>query len=385
MIPEIENTIIGAIYDASLDASLWPEVIGQIVDYTRSKTAILTAMDQLNPNYDFLHTWNISQAGVDAYQKEQMKLMDMKFHLPMWTHVALGEAIQQDLSSYAALLNHDEAIFYEQCLKVTGICYIAGVLLDQGEYRWAVLGVHRSPEEPAFRQEELDFLQRIGVHIRRALQIHKQLCFARAEHQNLFKMLDIIKVGIVLVDDCRRFYYANQRAQQMLKYSKIFEFDAQNKIYPAKQFQKKFDQMVHTAKMDANTQYQDIGGVIALENEQGQQFMVTVIPFSSVNALAHLTDQNQNYVVLAISDIEQRYTLATSFLKERYGLSVRECSICEMFVNGWNLEKIALQSSLSINSVRTYVKNIYAKMQCNSQAELLYRLMGMTICFEHIY
>ena len=121
--------------------------------------------------------------------------------MPLWKQMGIGDVIHQDFPCYAELPDQDEGSFYEKCLKATGICYIAGVLLDQGEYRSAFLGVHRSANEPVFQQEELDFLKRIGVHIRRALQIHKQLSFARIENRNLYKMLDTIKVGIILIDE----------------------------------------------------------------------------------------------------------------------------------------------------------------------------------------
>ena len=382
---DVENAIIGSVYDAGLDASLWPGVIGQIVEYTHSKTAILTALDQLNPNSNFVHTWNIPHAGIDDYQNEHGKLIDMRQYMPLWKQMGIGDVIHQNFPRYAELPDQDEGSFYEKCLKATGICYIAGVLLDQGEYRSAVLGVHRSANEPVFQQEELDFLKRIGVHIRRALQIHKQLSFARIENRNLYKMLDTIKVGIILIDEYSRFYYSNNRAQQLMEQNKIFEFDQHNKICVAKPYQKKFEQLVQAAQADHKRKNRDIGGVLALENAEGQQFMVTATPFSSMNSLASLADQELNYVVLSISDMEQRYALAVPFLKEAYALSARECEICELFVNGLNLEKIAENCSLTMNSVRTYVKNIYAKMHCCSQTELLHKLMGMTIHFEHVY
>lgn len=46
---ELENKIIGQIYDAALNANLWPQVIQQIVQYTESQAAMFTALDQLNP------------------------------------------------------------------------------------------------------------------------------------------------------------------------------------------------------------------------------------------------------------------------------------------------------------------------------------------------
>ena len=379
---EMENKIIGTVYDAALDASLWPEVIRQIVEFTQSKTAVLTALDRLNPNYDFEHAFNIPQAGLDAYHDEQVRLIDMALHIPLWQQQGIGGVINQDLNRYAQLSNSDEFIFYEKCLKVTGISYIAGVLLDHGEYRWSVLGIHRASEQPAFAQEELDFLKRIGVHIRRALQIHKQLSFARIENKNLYRVLDAIKVGIILIDEKRTLYYANQRAQQLLEHSKIFEFDAQNRIFMARMYQQKFERLIQTTLLESRTNTDDIGGVLAVNHHNGQQFMLTATPFSSIERFENLKDKN--YAVLFISEVGQQYALATPYLKEIYTLSPRECEICELFVNGSNLEKIAVHCNLTLSSVRTYVKNIYGKLQCNSQAELLHKLMGMTINFEHV-
>ncbi len=68
-------------------------MIQKIVEY-RAKTAILTALDRLNPNYDFVHTWNIPAVCLDAYQNEQIKLIDMKLHMPYGSRLGGGELIR---------------------------------------------------------------------------------------------------------------------------------------------------------------------------------------------------------------------------------------------------------------------------------------------------
>lgn len=384
MNPDVEHSIIGMIYDAGLDATLWPEVIQKIVEYTESKTAILTALDRLNPNYDFVHTWNIPAVCLDAYQNEQIKLIDMKLHMPLWQQIGVGGVINQDLSHYASSEDPDASLFYEKCLKITGICYIAGVLLEQNEYSWSVLGIHRSPQHMPFSMQELEFFKRIGVHIRRSLQIHKQLSYARRENQNLYRMLDAIKVGIILIDEQRSVRYTNKRAQEMMQRSKVFELDRYGRISTLRVHQQRFEQLIHSAQLDGSLPKHEVGGVMPVYNSEGEQFMLTVTPFSRMNSMADLSQSKHAYVVLSISETGQKYTLAAAFLKEAYGLSTREFEICELFVNGMNLGEIAETLHLTLSSVRTYVKNIYGKMRCNSQAELMHKLMGMTIEFEHI-
>ncbi len=48
---EQENNLIAKIYDAAVLPSLWLDVIKDIVSYTKSKSAIFTGLDQLNPQY----------------------------------------------------------------------------------------------------------------------------------------------------------------------------------------------------------------------------------------------------------------------------------------------------------------------------------------------
>ena len=127
---EQENNLIAKIYDAALLPALWLEVIEDIVSYTKSKSAIFTGLDQLNPGYDFVHTYNIPNESLAAYQDERIRVIDMKLHMPLWNDIEMGDALNQNCQHYAERPGTDHYVFYEKCLKPTGVCYLAGVLLD---------------------------------------------------------------------------------------------------------------------------------------------------------------------------------------------------------------------------------------------------------------
>ena len=94
MLAEQENKIIGMIYDAALNPQLWQNVLAEIVDFTGSTTAIFTATDQLSSAYDFVFTQNIPPESMRAYQDEQVKILDMRLHVPYWQAKELGGEIQ---------------------------------------------------------------------------------------------------------------------------------------------------------------------------------------------------------------------------------------------------------------------------------------------------
>ena len=380
---EQEHQIIGLIYDAAMDTRLWPQVIEAIVHYTNSKTAIFTALDQLSPSYDFVHTYNIPQACIDAYQDERIKVIDMKLHAPLWQQIGVGDTIEQNLQSYGQMPGTDEYIFYERCLEPTGICHIAAVLLDQGQHRWAVLGIHRAPDAQPYSPEEHEFLKRIGKHLRRALQIHRQINLIQQDNLSLYTVLDSLKTGIVLLDQNLCLSYSNPVAQKMLDQSSCLDLDIHNRLKTNYAQQVRFDQLLESALLEDTTIQTEVGGVLALSDGAGSQFMLTVVPFKKLRNMQHLQSA-QHQIALFMTDKNQHYSLSRAYLQQCYQLSKREFDLCELLINGYKIEDIAEQCGITLSSVRTYFKNLYEKTQCCSQIELMHLLMGCTIHFEHI-
>ena len=183
-----EHHVIGLIYDAALNPQLWPKTLESVVEFTDSTTAIFTVLDQLNPAYDFLYTHNIHEKSLAAYQEEQVKIIDMRIHTPLWEKVGVGGTIIKNCLPYADMPGSDEYIFYKKCLEPTGVAYITGVLLDAGQYSWGVLGLHRSPSKHEYTLTEANTLERLGKHFRRALQIHRQLCSVKQENKELYQL-----------------------------------------------------------------------------------------------------------------------------------------------------------------------------------------------------
>jgi len=56
-------------------------------------------------------------------------------------------------------------------------------------------------------------------------------------------------------------------------------------------------------------------------------------------------------------------------------LTDRERSVCELVVSGYSSEAIALRLDLSINSIKTYRKRAYSKLDISSQNELFHLML----------
>lgn len=380
MLAEQENKVIGMIYEAALNPALWQDVLTEIVDFTGSTTAIFTATDQLSPNYDFVFTHNIPPESMRAYQDEQVKVLDMRLHTPYWAEKALGETVLQTFAFYADMpKDTDQFIFYEKCAKPTNITHVAAVLLERSAYSWAVFAVHRSPQLDEYSEQEEKILKRLGVHLRRALQIYRQITLLQEDKRNIYQVLDRFKIDVILINQDYRLCYANAIVKKVFEKSSILELDKNNSLKTLKIFQEKLNQLIRSALFEDNDLNNETGGVLALYDDNDSSLMLSILPFSETKTHCH-----QKQAIIFVTQTNQPQHLARDYLLQKYKLAKREIEVCDLFINGMNLEQIAEKMNITYGSVRIYLKNIFAKTACNSQAELMQLLMGVTLEFEHI-
>ena len=107
MLSDKENEIIELIYDAALNPELWNKVLGEIVAFTQSTTAIYTYLDQLNPAQNFVLTHNIPAEGLANYHKEHLDVIDMKLHGETMKILGVGRSYTLDSKPYELMKNTD--------------------------------------------------------------------------------------------------------------------------------------------------------------------------------------------------------------------------------------------------------------------------------------
>ncbi|HEX4870451.1 MAG TPA: PAS domain-containing protein, partial [Moraxellaceae bacterium] len=252
--------------------------------------------------------------------------------------------------------------------------------------RWSMVGVHRGPAGTPFEPDAVATVSRLMPHLRRALQIHRQLAGATTRPLHLHSVLDGLTVGVLLLDADGRVRYANNHAEALLRQHDGLQVGPRHDLRagsPARQaeLQALLREAIRTSRRDTATAG---GGVVACPDASGDGLlMLTVAPLSQLAGYQELDSEGIAAAVF-LSDPHARHQLALGLLKRAYDLTDREGAICEAFVNSASLEAVAATCGLSLNSVRTYMKDIYAKTGERSQAELMRLLMGLTVDFQHL-
>lgn len=385
---KLELEIVGDIYDAALDSALWPKVLTRICELNEANTAVITALDTLNPDYNLFITHNFDQERLlAAYRSDGMDVMEMELHGKHQIAKGIGStALSSEIFGSQEKYIEKAGVFFERCSRPFNVYWLAGVLLDYNEFRWSALGVHRPEDWPPLTKENTDCLGRLGLHIRRSLHIHRQLTEARQQNAALYRMLDGLSSGVILLNGEGQVRYANREAERQLAGHGALGL---NRLKQLRASQPKDDTelqaLIRSAMAVGLRRCVDdrIGGVLGLRNDQGESLMLTITPLSE---WAGFSELQRDHVAAAVflSRPDQRQTLSRRLLKQSYGLTERECDICEAFVNQASLDEVAVACGISVETVRHYLKLIFDKTGQHSQTELMRLLMGLRTVFEHM-
>ncbi len=380
---EREYALIGSIYDASLNKSLWPEVMAGLADVCDADTSGIAGIDSLNPEYNLFYYHGFSNELLMEMFQEQMHLAQYEFMGKQWMD-HLDEGVPSSSDEFFGSMEAYQAAGgrYVEFINRHGLYHQAPIVLERTEFRQTGLGLNNGRDKP-FHREQLARLARLAPHIRRALQIHRQLAYAAQPNHQLYAILGALPVGVLLIDQNAQVMFANIQAQTCLEQTQALHVGIGGHVLAGEPAQRKeLEQLIRGAIATSQGLQGNAGGVIGLYSpHRATPVMLSIVPLSSANA--SLTS-GSFAAALFVTDPEQHQQLSTRLLRDSFQLSPREIDICQRFINQPELTAISRQSGLTVPSLRSVLKVIYEKTGQHSQAELMRLLRGFSVNFQHI-
>lgn len=383
---EKEYQLVADIYDAALDGSRWPLVMRSIAELCEARSTIITGMDMLNPGYNILTPHNLSEACLSEYREAGWDELDMRltgaaFH--QFGGVGKAATLDDLFGSYQSWKDL-VGDYYLYCRKWNMSAQV-GVMLDLDDYRWCCLGVHRTEEEGHFGKDTVAFLDRMGLHLRRGLQIHRQLSLARQHNAALYALLQKMSVGVILLNTATQVVFANAAAELVLRQSNFLQVTRTGVKCSDPAHNARLQLLIRGAVETSLRDCQgDTGGVMGItHSSRPLPLILSILPLSAIDSWQDLRSDNVAAAVF-VTDPDHGRRISETLLRENYKLSPREIEICQCFVNNPVLETLAPEVRLTRESLRTVLKGIYEKTGQHSQSELMRLLMGLSLEFQHI-
>src|SRR5215831_17118592 len=212
--PEAEqlSSLIGDIYDAALDPTLWPGALASATRFVDGFSAALFFKDATRKSGNLYYdTGGIQPHYAQLYFNTYVKLD------PSTTgHILaeIGEPVATvDIMPYDEFL---ETRFYREWARPQQLADFVTIVLEKSGRGAAVFGVYRhdrdGPADEAMRRR----MRLIIPHMRRAALIGRVIDLKRIKAATLVDLLEGISAGMFLVNGSGRIVHANARGHAML-------------------------------------------------------------------------------------------------------------------------------------------------------------------------
>ena len=199
------SELIGEIYDAALDPSLWSGVLGKAGRFVGGPVAaIFSKSPTALTGTVYYHSSDISGPYRKLYFNKYIKF-DPFTTAQYFSDVEQPMAVA-DIMPYQEFL---ETRFYKEWVQPQGMVDAVTAVLDKSVTTAAMFGVFRYQSDGVVDDEARRRMRLIVPHIRRAVLIGRLIDLKAADAASLADILDGLSAGMCLVDAGGRIVHAN--------------------------------------------------------------------------------------------------------------------------------------------------------------------------------
>lgn len=358
---EPSDKLLDLIYDAAADDSLWVPVLQEIANLTGSAGGVLLCQSGRDRTLFFEHHCNTSDECLRVL-KERHVLNPWTIH--MATRHPVGVVVASD--EILALSELRQTAFFDEVLRPQGLGHSAMIGLAQTPDFGVAFSMNRGPSQGSYGKQELRFLQKLTPHLQRSLKLGLRLDACKALQRAEFRTLDSLAVGVILLDRKARVLFANSAARS---------FDGEHGSLILRQAGLVHASPLHSRRLNDLVQSTLRGvpmGTISVPRADGGDSLTILASSVRAQDVDRLADANLQgaAVLLFIIDPANKAGIPTAWLMDAYGLTLAEAKVALAVSSGLSIPETASQLGLSPNTIKTQLRNVFAKSGVSRQTEL---------------
>lgn len=365
--------LIGRLYDAALDDSLWSGLASRIAECFRSTSAVLKL------HSDGGHVYLLECTGnLVAPEREESWLQE-----PARQGLCQSSAAEFNTARILTdedLLTPDEWVrssFYQDWLRHLDIHHLLGAVFPAAEGAIGVLGIHRPKAAGAYGEDERRKAAMVLPHLQRAFQIRQRFIATSQVQAASAQALDHLEIGVLMLDGACRLVHANHMAHRILRKSPELSVVRGRVTLRDASLHDRFSCRVRRALEMARGKLAKARGVLSVPRLHHAPLAIEFVP------ARHATTSDggeRAMVLLLIRDPEA--PIAVTQLRELFGFTPTEAVVAAALGSGRSLEEISTSMGIGLATVRSHLKRILAKTGTHRQAEavvLLARSTGLSL------
>jgi len=352
------EALVGLMYDAVLDASLWSAVLEGIADLTDSAAALIHGYSVDRKMYTFHDLGRI-----DPDCKRRHELYHVANPWMRASRFAAGHVVRSD--DLIPLVQLKRTAFYDDVLRPQNIAHGTIVnVISRPEFKVSI-NVERSEAKGPFGERDVAVLNALLPHLRRASELRLRLLDYQVAAQNERDALDALSTGIITFDAGHRVLFANSVARAQAEELSL-RLDTGADVSGTPAVTKVLRALVGDAVRAG------AGGTARLPRSDGGDIGVTVAPVRG-RALDHPSHHGaaRPAAIALLVDVSRTREAASALLAARHGLTAAELRVATALAQANGMTAATAMLGISQNTLKTHTKRIYAKIGIRGHAELV--------------
>jgi len=381
---ETIHELIGTIYEAPVEPRHWELVVrrlrvatgsceGHLYRHTIQDNVGTYTSTSLNLHRAFDH----ERLSISDFHRIGNRVHDPSIadpHLQRFHPSMAGEAFFD--CELVSIDEYKRSAFYNEFARPLDCLHGLIVVMMHEEGPLYHLAFHRSESDPSYEDEDKRLLNLFVPHIRRSLNLHNMLQAARAQGTVLRNSIDTLSSAIVLLDQFGTVIFLNAAAEHLLK--RCSELFVRRDRLCAKHHadSQKLHRLIR--QVTGCLEGRPKGGAVTIQRapcEHPMQVMAAPVPLdvrtsvrTGVGAVA----------MLMIRDPSEKTRVPEEIVAAMFGLTSAETRLLLALSNGQTLKQYADEAGLTQNTVRAYLKTVFAKTKTSRQSDLVRLMSGVT-------
>jgi DNA-binding CsgD family transcriptional regulator len=361
------SDLIGVIYDAAIDPSLWEGAIERAAHFVGGTGAALICKDVGARNAVAQHEFGFQRLPVALFEPiyeaaEPHFLGDIEQPIATTDLIPVGELRRTEL--------------YRQWARPQGLVDFISAVLDRTTISSAIFGVFRHERNGLVDDRARRQMRLIAPHIRRAVLIDRMFEFKAGEVATFVDALDGLSTGMYLVDADGRLIHANAAGSALLAAGDILRSAAGRLVASDTQVQRTLrDAFAAAGQGDAALGIKGIA--VSLTGKDGERYVAHALPLTS-GARRRAGLDRAAAAALFVRRSALVASSASQVIGETFKLTPTELRVLLAITEIGGIPEVATAFGVADTTVRTHVNRLFEKTGATRQADLVKLVAGYT-------
>jgi DNA-binding CsgD family transcriptional regulator len=360
--------LIGHIYDAALDSTLWVGVLAQIGEFVGGRAGGIVAKDTITKAGTPHHSFGVDPHYVQLYADTHSRF-DPVASLPLFD--------VEQVVSVPELMPYEEFCdgrFFHEWMRPQGLVDCANSVLEKSATSCSFLTMIRDEASGVVDDDMRLRMALIVPHVRRAVLIGKATDRKEAEAETFVDVLDGLSAGMFLIAADGRIVHANRAGDGMLNAGDCLRSTSGRLVARDVRADRILRETL-AAAADGDAAIGVKGIALPLSTHDGEHYVAHVLPLASgARRPAGAAGAASSAVFVHKAALDSRS--APDVIARAYDLTPTEMRVLLAIVEVGGIPEVAAALGVAASTIRTHVGRLLAKTGTGRQADLVKLVAG---------